>query len=111
MRLFVALLLSLLATCNGCWLQSRVGPVNKLVRYGVKKGENIEDGFNIEHLQRILAHLPSGIAWAVEKAGGATDIMRRCDLNGDGTVHLQELLQDSECLNSCWKQFAINSFF
>ena len=104
------LFLSLLAVSNACWFQSRGSTVRRLVRFASKQGVDIDAGFTAEALDDALRKLPSGISWASTKAGGTAKIMQRCDLDGDGFIRVSELFQESECLDSCWKQVAIASF-
>ena len=78
--------------------------------YAAKNGVDLDVGLSEAALGNILDTLPTGIAWAAQKAGGTAAIMRRCDLDNDGFVRGDELLRESACIDSCWKQVAIGTF-
>ena len=103
------LLLSTLS-CDACWFQGRAKSVNKILDWTKKGGMNIDRGISKAQLQSAISTLPSAIAWAIHKAGGVNDIMKRCDLDGDGIIFAEELIQESDCMNACWKQIAVTTF-
>ena len=103
-------LLMMLATANACWFQSRKSSVEHLISFAKKQHVDVDTGITESDLVKVMNLIPSSLSWAVGKSGGAASIMKRCDLNGDGVIHAEELWKESECLNSCWKQVAISTF-
>ena len=104
------LLLVALSGANACWFQKRDKAAKRLVAWVEKKGINPRFGANIGDIERAILQLPSGIQWVVKKAGGAQAMFDRCDLNKDGRIKVDEIWQESNCLNSCWKQIAVTTF-
>ena len=110
MRYLLVFLLCNVLTCQACWFQSREKSVNLISKFARESGFDVARGVSRHDLDKGIALLPTGISYVVSKAGGVQEIMKRCDLNGDGYVHLAEIQVESECLNACWKQIAINTF-
>ena len=108
MRLY--LLLLFLASARACWFQSRNNAVEHLLAYVASEGVDVDVGFTREDISKALLDLPTAASWIAVKVGGAGEIMKRCDLNGDGVVRVEEIVKESDCLNSCWKQMAIKTF-
>jgi|TARA_B110000914_G_scaffold165698_1_gene146219 hypothetical protein len=105
------LLLVALSGANACWFQKRDKAAKTLVAWVEKRGiDGFGRGANIGDIDRAILQLPSGIQWVVKKAGGAQAMFDRCDLNKDGRIKVDEIWQESNCLNSCWKQIAVTTF-
>ena len=100
----------MLSTADACWFQKRTAAADKLVAFCKKNHFPVEKGCTKKDMEKAIAKLPKAMAWAVNKADGPVAIMKRCDLNGDGKITLAEIYTESDCLNACWKQLAIQTF-
>jgi hypothetical protein len=110
MKKLVLILILFLRTANACWFQPRTNAVKKLVAFCKKHHFPVEKGCTIHDLNKAISKLPAAMAWVIKKAEGPEAIMARCDLDGDGKVTLEEIYTESECLNACFKQAAIQTF-
>lgn len=104
------LVLSMLNTTDACWFQKRTKAADKVVAFCKKHHFPVEKGCSEKDMNKAIAKLPKTMAWVINKADGPKAIMARCDLNGDGKITREEIYMESDCLNSCWKQIAIQTF-
>ena len=109
-RLVTVVFLTCLTVANACWFQERADAANKIVAFAKKHRFPVEKGCTDKDLTKAIEKLPKAMAWVIKKADGPKAIMARCDLNKDGKITQDEIYMESDCLNACWKQVAIQTF-
>jgi hypothetical protein len=104
------LILTALPFTQGCWMMSKPAAIERVRLFITSRGMDPNDGVTIEMIHDVERDLPSGIAWIINKVGGAENIMDRCDLNKDRVIHFDEVLAGEQCMSACWKQTAIRTW-
>lgn len=110
MWLVVVAPLCLLTATDGCWYQSKKPAVQNVERYLRKVGKEPSKGISRAQLESIAENAPSALGWFIKKVDGVEGVLKDCDIDGDGVIHLEEMMHATQCLNSCWKQIGITTF-
>lgn len=110
MVLFFWLVLLFVNPADGCWLSSKEKAVDKIEEYVAHANFNTHDGVTQVELQTGIQSLPPVIAWMLRTFADTDDIFRRCDVNADGTLTMDEIRAAPNCVSSCTKQLAIIRF-
>ena len=103
MKSFLFLFL-FLASTEACWVYNRADTVEKIKKNLALQHRN---SVNRQYFTDEMQKMPKIFSWAVHQIG-VESAFSDCDFNKDGTITLQEMLETSTCLDSCFKLGIIN---
>lgn len=99
----------------GCWYQSKHSAFQHIERFLETHGVDGEDWnpsvpITRKALEGVVHDAPGAVGWFIEKVNSVDGVMNDCDSNNDGLIYIDEAKKAEHCVDSCWKQVALQAF-